>query len=76
MKCHICNGQLASDEIKHTPAYGRGGFAPCGTCLEKIEEIFEPHDEEEIARQLSLELFYEGLQDDTSSNVDDDDDSA
>lgn len=62
MKCYICDKQLAPDEIKHDPKYGHGGFDPCGSCMEVIDNIFEPPSEEEIDRQLNLELFYEGNQ--------------
>lgn len=68
MKCHICDRDLASDEIKHTPEHGRGNFAPCGTCQEVIDSLFEPPSEEEIDRQLVLELFYEELQEETNNN--------
>ena len=55
MHCHICDRPLAADEIKTTPKYGRGGFAPCGTCLEIIENVFEPLEETEIDYALSVE---------------------
>lgn len=67
MKCYICDGQVGPDEIKHTPEYGRGGFAPCGRCQEKIDEVFEHPDEEEIDNQISLELFYEEMENDNSN---------
>ena len=67
MRCHICDKPLASDEIKHTPAYGRGNFGPCGTCSEIIENVFEPLDEEEIDKQLALDFYYEGLQEDNDN---------
>lgn len=72
-KCYICDRDLASDEIKHTPEFGRGDFAPCGTCTEVIESLFEPPTEEEIDKQLVLDLYYEGLIDENSSDVEDDD---
>lgn len=50
MKCHICDRQLSPDEIKMTPAYGKGGFSPCGTCLTVIKEVFEPSSEEDLDR--------------------------
>jgi len=65
MHCHICDKQLASDEIKQTPEYGRGGFAPCGTCLEVIGELFNDDSDEEITHQLVGEgIFFELYQKD------------
>lgn len=55
MHCYICDRQLGNDEIKYDPKYGHGNFDPCGTCLEIIGEIFEPDDEDEIARQIEIE---------------------
>lgn len=75
MKCHCCNATMASDEIKHEPKYGKGGFAPCGTCLAIIEDLFNDATEEEIDRDLNYEigeLFYEnnqGTDFDAASNV-------
>lgn len=48
MKCYICDAQLAADDIKFTPKYGRGNFAPCGHCEGIIAEVFEPIPEEEL----------------------------
>ncbi len=56
MKCYICDAQLGKDEIKMRPKYGHGGFEPCGHCLSIIEEVFEPLNEEEIDRQIDIEL--------------------
>lgn len=67
---------MASDEIKYTPEFGRGDFAPCGTCQQIIDELFEPPSEEEIDRQLVLELFYEELQDESSDDVVENEDSS
>lgn len=60
---------MDNDSIKHTPEYGRGGFAPCGKCQEIIAEVFEPLDEEEIDNQISLEVYYEGLSEDFGSET-------
>ena len=68
MKCYICNGTLASDEIKHTPEHGHGDFGPCGTCNQIIDEVFEHPSEEEVDRQLLVE-FYEILQEDNDTPV-------
>jgi cytidine deaminase len=58
MHCHICDRELSPDEIKMTPAYGRGDFAPCGTCLAVIEEVFEPDSEEDLDRVfIDIELL-------------------
>lgn len=59
MKCYICDKTLGNDEIKHEPHYGHGGFAPCGTCLEIVGELFNDASEEEIDAELS----FEGIQD-------------
>lgn len=61
MHCHICDSQLPSDGIKHTPEYGRGGFAPCSHCEEIIGEIFEPLDEEEVDKEMAVEFYYDDL---------------
>ena len=76
MKCYICDAQLGADEIKHTPAYGRGNFAPCGKCTEIIENVFEPDSEEEIDKQLALELFYEEQEQALNSPVEEDDENS
>lgn len=47
MKCYICDKTLAQDEIKMTPEYKKGGFAPCGTCQQEIDEVFAEGDEDE-----------------------------
>lgn len=39
---------MASDEIKLAPKYGHGGIDPCGKCMEVINDIFEPHTEEDL----------------------------
>ncbi len=57
MKCHICDRQLSPDEIKLTTKYERGKFAPCGTCLSIIEEVFEPLSEEELDLLIDTENF-------------------
>lgn len=76
MKCYICNAQLSSDEIKHTPAYGRGNFAPCGKCTEIIENVFEPDSEEEIDQQLAFELFYEEREAENQTLTEEDENSS
>lgn len=69
MHCHLCDKQLSNDEIKMTPEYGRGGFAPCGTCLEIINELFNDDSDEEIAEQLTAEgIFFELYQKDNHAN--------
>lgn len=67
MKCYVCDRTLENDEIKHEPEYERGGFAPCGTCLAIIDEVFEPLPEEDIDRQLAFEFYYEELADENSA---------
>lgn len=52
MKCHICDKTLSQDEIKLTPKFLKGGFAPCWTCQGVIDEVFEGGSEEEISRDL------------------------
>jgi hypothetical protein len=47
MKCHICDAPLSQDEIKLTPEYGKGNFAPCGNCQSIIDEVFAEGDEDE-----------------------------
>ncbi len=76
MKCYICDAQLKPDEIKHTPAYGRGNFGPCGKCAEIIENVFEPPSEEEIDQQLAFELFYEERQDENQGLEEDEENSS
>lgn len=49
MNCYICDSRLGSDDIKYTPKYGRGNFAPCGYCQGIIAEVFEPLPEDELA---------------------------
>lgn len=61
MRCGICDVTLSPDEIKRHPGV-RGGYEPCGHCLEVIADVFEPDSEEEIDEQLAVELFYEELQ--------------
>lgn len=53
MRCFICDSVLQDSEIKVNPDHQ--DFDPCGTCLEIIEEVFEPLDEEEIRRQIEIE---------------------
>lgn len=68
MHCHICDGPLSNDEIKHTPEYGKGDFAPCGRCLEVINELFTDDSDEEIAEQLTAEgIFFELYQKDNDN---------
>ena len=55
MRCYICDGPLSNDEIKHEPHYGKGDFAPCGRCLEVINELFNDDSDDEIAEQLTAE---------------------
>lgn len=76
IKCYICDAQLGADEIKHTPAYGRGNFGPCGKCNEIIENVFEPPSEEEIDEQLALELFYEEREADNQTVIEEDENSS
>lgn len=59
MRCFICDTPLSPDEVKLHPKMKK--WEPCGECLEKINEVFEPYDELEIDRQIALELFYEEL---------------
>lgn len=49
--CHICNSTLGPDDVKHTPEYGRGDFAPCPKCLIIVKEVFK---KDEDTSQLSL----------------------
>lgn len=58
MHCHICDKQLANDEIKHEPHYGKGGFAPCSQCLEIIGELFNDDSDDEITEQLTAEGIF------------------
>jgi len=68
MHCHCCDAQLAPDEIKMTPEYGRGGFSPCGRCLEVIGELFNDDSDEEITQQLVGEgIFFELYQKDNEN---------
>ena len=70
MKCHICNGTLGNDEIKHDPKYGRGGFDPCGSCLTVVESLFTDLTEDEIVAEIEYEtakLFYESIQGDNDN---------
>lgn len=68
MHCHICDGPLSNDEIKHEPHYGKGDFAPCGRCLEIINELFNDDSDEEIAEQLTAEgIFFELYQKDNDN---------
>lgn len=53
MRCFICDSVLNDNEIKVNPEHK--DFDPCGKCLEIIEEVFEPLDEEEIRRQIEVE---------------------
>lgn len=54
MRCHICDVELKTDEIKVHPQIKE--FEPCGTCLQIISEVFEDGpDEEEITKQLEAE---------------------
>ena len=75
-RCYICDATLNPDEIKHTPAYGRGNFGPCGKCAEIIENVFEPDSEEEIDEQLALELFYEEQEQDLNTPNEDIDENS
>lgn len=67
MKCHICNKTMTSDEIKFEKEdYGRGGFAPCSTCLEITDNLFSDLTEEEIIAEIEYEtaqLYYEEIED-------------
>jgi cytidine deaminase len=54
MKCYICDKQLADDEISFNSQHK--DFEPCGTCLEIIENVFEPLDEEQIEWLIESEL--------------------
>jgi hypothetical protein len=56
MKCHICDKTLTQEEIKLTPEYGKGGFAPCFECQSAIDEVFNDKSEEEINQELVVEL--------------------
>lgn len=68
MKCYICDAQMDNDSIKHTPEYGRGGFAPCGHCLEIIGDLFNDDSDEEITSQLTAEgIFFELYQKDNEN---------
>ena len=48
MRCYICNSTISSDDIKFKAKYGHGGIDPCGACMEKINEVFEPLSEEAL----------------------------
>jgi len=76
LRCFICDNTLTNDEVKHTPEHGHGDFAPCGTCQSIIDELFEPPSEEEIDRQLVLELFYEELQEENNNEPELDENSS
>jgi cytidine deaminase len=54
MRCHICNSVLEENEIKWNKDHE--DYDPCGVCLDIINEVFEPLDEETIHKQLELEL--------------------
>jgi cytidine deaminase len=48
-----------------TPEYGKGGFSPCGRCLDVIGELFNDDSDEEITTQLTAEgIFFELYQKD------------
>lgn len=63
MHCAICDKILTSDEITFNRQHQK--WDPCFECLEIINSVFEPLSEEEIDRQLSLEL---GLDSEEAAN--------
>jgi hypothetical protein len=53
MRCHICDVVLSEKEVKINSEHK--DFEPCTTCLDVINDVFEPLDEEEISRLLEEE---------------------
>ena len=53
MRCAICNKILSKEEVKFNNLHQ--DFDPCSVCLEIIQDVFEPLDDREIDRVLSLE---------------------
>lgn len=69
-RCYICDRILSTDEVQWNRDHE--DWDPCGTCLDVINNLFEHPDEEEIDRQLSLELFYEEMFENNNRHLDDD----
>lgn len=62
MRCHICDVSLSENEIQFNRDHK--DFNPCGKCLEIIDNVFEPLDDdaeqkalEETVEEEPLELF-------------------
>lgn len=59
MKCFICDKTLSGDEVQFDRDHQE--WDPCGTCLDVINNVFEPKSEEEIDWELAEEMSPEDL---------------
>ena len=50
MRCHICDKTLSKEEISYNRDHE--DFDPCGVCLEVINSLFEPKDENELDKEF------------------------
>ncbi len=53
MRCFICDVVLSEKEVKFNTDHK--DFEPCTSCIDAVNEIFEPLDEEEISRLIEEE---------------------
>ena len=54
MKCYICDATLSDQEVQWNADHEE--WDPCGTCLQIIEEVFEPLSEDEVRDLIEAEL--------------------
>jgi len=59
-RCFICDKTLTAEEVQWNRDHQ--DWDPCGVCLDIINNVFEPHSEEEIDWQLAEELSFEELE--------------